>query len=111
MFLALKKVPIVKITPHQVLSPGKRNLSPIKISDDPLPPLTAIWKTLVVVIGKVANCELKQENSEEGLEIVAEVSELLLFIVKKHVCDVKNNLGKLFFLDPMSWILHHFLHD
>ena len=65
----------------------------------------------MVVIGKLANCELKQENAEECHEIVAEVSELLLFIVKKHVCDVNNNLGKLYFLDPMSWVLHHFLHD
>ena len=42
---------------------------------------------------------------------MAEVSEVLLFIVKKHVCDVKYNLGKLYFLDAMSWILHRFLHD
>ena len=37
--------------------------------------------------------------------------EWSIVIVKKHVCNVKNNLGKLYFLDPMSWILHHFLHD
>ena len=40
-----------------------------------------IMDYLVVVIGKVTNCELK-ENTKESLEIVAEGSEALLFIVK-----------------------------
>ena len=37
---------------------------------------------LVVVIGKVANRQLKFKNAKESLEIVAEGSGVVLFIVK-----------------------------
>ena len=36
----------------------------------------------VVVIGKVANRQSKQKNAKESLEVVAEGSGLVLFIVK-----------------------------
>ena len=46
LFLALKKIQIVKITPHQVPNPPDTKNYPTANFPIFLPPFTTIWKTL-----------------------------------------------------------------
>ena len=64
---------------------------------------------LVVLIGKIRNCELKYKSVKESLENVVEKSAVIYS--EKHVSNLKNILGKLYFLDVMSWILYQFFYD